>query len=149
MIMPISCVTMMHAFLHWPDMEDTSLWPMDVTHATYLWNLVPNPATGLCPADVFRPTKFEHSKVLDLHVFGCPVYVLDKSISDGKKLPRWKPRSHRCMYLGRSTSHASYVPLVLKPDTGSIAPQFHAVIDDLFATVTSKVEDLPKFNSYE
>ena len=143
----------MHAFIHWPDMEDTSLWPMAVTHATYLWNLVPNPATGLCPADVFSCTKFEHSKDLDLHVFGCPAYVLDKSLSDGKKIPRWKPRSQCCVYLCRSVSHASSVPIILNPETGSITPQFHVVFDDWFATIAnniaSNVEDLPNFNSYE
>ena len=99
-IMSISRAMLMHAFIHWPDMEDTSLWPMAVTHVTYLWNLVPDPATGLCPANVLSRTKFEHSKVLDLHVFGCPSYILDKSLADGKKIPRWKPRSQCCMYLG-------------------------------------------------
>ena len=29
----------------------------------------------------------------NLHVWGCPRYVLDKKISDGKKLPHWKPRA--------------------------------------------------------
>ena len=53
------------------------------------------------------------------------------------------------MYLGRSPSHESSVPLVLNPDTGSITPQFHVVFDDWFVTATSKVEDLPNFNSYE
>ena len=148
-IMSISRAMMMHCFLHWPDMEDTSLWPMAVNHAVYLWNHVPDPATGLCPADVFTKTKFQPSKLLDLHVFGCPVYVLDKALADGKKIPRWKPRSTRCMYLGRSSSHASTVPIVLNPETGTITPQFHVVFDDWFATVNSTVEDLPDFNSPE
>ena len=148
-IMSISRAMLMHSALHWPDMEDTSLWPMAVSHAVYLWNHVPDPKTGLCPIDVFTKTRFEQSKLLDLHVFGCPAYVLEKSIADGKKLPRWKPRSHRCMYLGISPNHASTVPLVLNPDTGTITPQFHIVFDDWFATVTSDVEDLPDFNSEE
>ena len=146
-IMSISRAMLMHCFLHWPDLEDTSLWPMAVQHAVYLWNHVPNPTTGLCPADVFSRTRFEQSKLLDVHVFGCPVYVLEKAIQDGKKLPRWKPRSQRCMYLGRSASHASSVPLVLNPATGSITPQFHVVFDDWFATVSSDEESLPDFNS--
>ena len=146
-IMSISRAMMMHCFLHWPDMEDTSLWPMAVNHAVYIWNHVPDPSTGLCPADLFTKTKFEQSKLHDIHVFGCPVYVLDKAIADGKKIPRWKPRSRRCMYLGRSASHASSVPILLNPDTGTITPQFHVVFDDWFATVNSNVEDLPDFNS--
>ena len=146
-IMSISRAMLMHCFLHWPDMEDTSLWPMAVNHAVYIWNHVPDPSTGLCPADLFTKTKFEQSKLHDIHVFGCPVYVLDKAIADGKKIPRWKPRSRRCMYLGRSASHASTVPILLNPDTGTITPQFHVVFDDWFATVNSPVDDLPDFNS--
>jgi hypothetical protein len=29
-----------------------------------------------------------------LHAWGCPVYVLDKTIADGKIIPQWKPRYH-------------------------------------------------------
>ena len=76
----------MHSALHWPDIEDTSLWPMAVSHTAYLWNHIPDPKTGLCPSDIFTCTRFEQSKFLDLHVFGCPVHVLEKSIADGKKL---------------------------------------------------------------
>mgnify|MGYP000857262147 FL=1 len=146
-IMSISRAMLMHSFIHWPDMEDTALWPMAVNHAVYLWNHVPDPTTGLCSADLFTKTRFEQSKLLDVHVFGCPVYVLDKTIADGKKIPKWKPRSRRCMYVGRSPSHASTVPLVLNPATGTITPQFHVVFDDWFATVEGSTEDLPDFNS--
>ena len=146
-IMSISRAMLMHSFIHWPDMEDTALWPMAVSHAVYLWNHVPDATTGLCSADLFTKTRFEQSKLLDVHVFGCPVYVLDKTIADGKKIPKWKPRSRRCMYVGRSPSHASTVPLVLNPETGTITPQFHVVFDDWFATVEGTAADLPDFNS--
>ena len=53
------------------------------------------------------------------------------------------------MYLGFSCKHASTVPLVLNPSTGTITPQFHVVFDDWFATVSSSVDDLPDFNSNE
>jgi hypothetical protein len=82
-----------------------------------------------------------------VHVWGCPVYVLDKMISDGKKLPRWTPRSTRTINLGFSNKHASSVPLVLNPQTGYITPQFHIVFDDWFATVPASADDLPNFNN--
>jgi hypothetical protein len=146
-IMSISRAMLIHSSIHWPDLSDASLWPMAVQHAVHIWNHVPNPETGLCPSDLFTRTRFEQAKLHDIHVFGCPVYVLDKSIADGKKIPRWKPRSHRCMYLGKSSSHTSNVPLVLNPATGSITPQFHVVFDDWFATVNTVIDDLPDFNS--
>jgi hypothetical protein len=74
---------------------------------------------------------------MDLHVWGCPVYVLDPKIQQGQKLPRWVPRSKREMFMGLSQQHASEVPLVLNIGTGSITTQFHVVFDDLFTTVPS------------
>jgi hypothetical protein len=65
---------------------------------------------------------------------------------DGKKLPRWKPRSHRTMNMGLSSKHASTVPLVLNLDSGYINSQFNIVFDDWFATVSASMESLPDFN---
>ena len=73
--------------------------------------------------------------------------MLDKTLSDGKKLPRWKPRSRRASNMGNSAKHASTVPLVLNPETGAITAQFHVVFDDWFATVVSSESDLPDLNS--
>ena len=48
-IMSIAQMMMLHAAIHWPEMADSSLWPMVVQHATYLHNNVPNPTTVLSP----------------------------------------------------------------------------------------------------
>ena len=72
-----------------------------------------------------------------MHVWGCPCYVLDPKLQDGHKLPKWKPRSRRGMFVGFSPRHSSLVPLVLKPRTGKISPQFHVVLDDWFTSVLS------------
>ncbi|KAI2496717.1 hypothetical protein MHU86_17764 [Fragilaria crotonensis] len=107
---------------------------------------MPNQVSGLS-CRVFTKSRWQQHKFHDLHVWGCPVYVLDKSIADGKKLPRWKPRSTRCVNMGLSSKHASTVPIVLNPSTGYITPQFHIVFDDWFSTITSSLESLPDFNS--
>ena len=70
-----------------------------------------------------------------LHVYSCPVYVLEPQLQDAKKLPKWKQRSHRGIYLGLSKVHSSNVHLVLNPNTGHISPQYHLVFDDSFFTV--------------
>ena len=98
---------------------------MAVQHAMFLHNNVPSPFTGLCPHDLFFKTRWSQAKFHDLHVWGCPVYVLDKTLSDGKKLPRWTPQSHREVFMGLSPKHSSTVPLVLNPGTGAITPQYH------------------------
>jgi hypothetical protein len=138
---------LIHAAVHWPEVADTALWPMAAAHAVFLWNHVPNPSTGLSPADIFTRTRFPLEKLHDLHVFGCPAYVLDKKLADGKKLPRWTPRSDRCMYLGRADKYASSVYLVLNIATGSITPQYHVVLDDWFATVSASATTLPDFGT--
>ena len=146
-IMSIARAMMLHSGIHWPDMANPTLWPMAVSHACFLWNHVPDPSTGLTPSDLFTKTRWPQKKFHDLHVWGCPIYVLDKSLQDGKKIPKWKPRSNRTVYMGVSPSHASSVPLVLNPSTGSITPQFHVVFDDWFATVSSGTTSPPDFSS--
>ena len=146
-IMSISRAMLLHSAIHWPDMANPSLWPMAVSHAVFLWNHVPSLQTGLSASDIFTKSRWPQHRFHDLHVWGCPTYVLDKTIADGMKIPRWKPRSSRCLYLGKSPRHASNVPLVLNPTTGSITGQFHVVFDDWFATVASDCSILPDFNS--
>jgi hypothetical protein len=105
---------MMHTGIHWPDMAQSLLWPMAVVHACFLFNHVLYPSTGLSPADIFSKTHWPQKWFHDLHVWGCPVNVLDKSIQDGKKIPKWQPQSHQSVYsMGVSPSHATSVPLVL------------------------------------
>ena len=91
--MSIPRTMMLHSAIHWPEVSDPSLWPMAVQYATYLYNKNLDPSTGICPDDLFTKTRWEQRKFHDLHVWGCPLYVLDKTISDGKKLPHWKPRA--------------------------------------------------------
>jgi hypothetical protein len=72
---------------------------------------------------------------------GCPAYVLDLKIQDGKKIPKWQPKSRRGQFLGFSKQHASTIGLVRNIKTGSISPQFHVVYDDRFMTVPSRLDD--------
>ena len=140
---------MLHAAIHWSDVTDTRLWPLAVQHAVLLYNQMPNESSGLSPHDIFTKTRWPHSKFQDFHVWGCPVYVLDKKIADRKKLPRWESRSKRQVFVGMSPKHASMVPLILSLDTGAITPQFHVVFDDWFATVTSDPTSLPHLGTPE
>jgi hypothetical protein len=138
----LSRALLLHASTHWPNGLDGTLWPMAVDHAVYLYNTLPN-SHGICPADLFTGTTIPRHKLRELHVWGCPVYVLDPTLQQGKKLPRWQPRSRRGVFLGYSRHHSSDVPLVLNLQTGSISPQFHVVFDDSFSTVSSIAIDSP------
>ena len=110
--------------------------PMAVDYACYVYNHLLK-SNGVAPADLFLGSMVPRHKLKDLHVFGCPVYVLDPKLQSGKKLPCWQPRSHRGVFVGYSSRHSSDVPLVLNLQTGSISPQYHVVFDDDFSTVCS------------
>ena len=82
-------------------------------------------------------------------MFGCPVFVLDSDISDGKKIPKWHPRARLGMFLGFSPEHSSLVPLVLNIRTGKITPCYHAIFDDAFSTVVSLLSDTDISTAWE
>ena len=148
-IMLIARTMMIHAGIHWPEVSDPTLWPMAVNQACFCFNRLPSPVTGLSPSDLFTKTRWPQKRLHDIHVWGCPLYVLNKSIQDGKKIPKWRPRSSRYVHMGNSISHSSSVPLGLNLSTGSITAQLHVVFDDWFATVGSDSKDIPDFQSLE
>jgi hypothetical protein len=129
---------LIHFAMHWPQASSTDLWPFAVDQAVYIWNHLPDSDTKLSPIELFTGTKFHnHHHLQNLHVFGCPVYVLDPTLQDAKKLPKWNRRSRRAVYLGYSKQHSNNVHLVLNLETGKISPQYHLVFDDTFSTVYS------------
>ena len=123
----------------WPDHADLKLWPFAMEQAVHIWNTLPRQDSRVTPMELLSRVKQDHHEsVLRAHVWGCPVYVLDPKLQDGKKLPKWDPRARRGMYLGVSPDHSSsHIGRVLNLRTGHISPQFHMVFDDKFTTVTN------------
>ena len=116
---------------------------MAVQYATYVYNNIPR-NNNISPGDLFFGSRIPRHKLQNMHVWGCPVYVLNPTLQAGKKIPRWEPRSKLGLFCGLSTVHSSEVPLVLNLTTGSITTQFHVVFDDMFTTGTSIArEDQP------
>ena len=103
---------------------------------------MPN-SDGIAPTDLFPGTQFPRHKLKFVHIYRCPMYVLDPSLQQGKKLPRWQPCSHQGIFVGYSPNHFSDVPLILNPATGHISPHFHVVFDDFFSIVMS--DEIPSF----
>jgi hypothetical protein len=128
---------LMHLQLHWPDEYDTSLWPMALSYACFLYNNTPMKGQHVSPSELLTGMRQNCTYLRRARVFGCPVYVLDPSLQDGKKVPKWKPRSRRGLFLGFSPDHSTKVALVLNLQTGHISPQFHVLFDEKFTTVPS------------
>ena len=132
----MSRALLLHASTKWKDGIDSSLWPMAVDYATFIYNNLPN-SDGISPNDLFTGSTSPVHRLKDMHVWGCPVYVLDPTLQQGHKLPRWQPKSRKGIFVGFSTQHSSNVPLILNTSTGHISPQYHVVFDDDFSTVAS------------
>lgn len=131
---------MMHQLVHWPTQFDPALWPFALEHAVHIWNNMPRERAGLTPNELFAGIKIpQNDAILRSRVWGCPVYVLDPKLQDGKKLPKWKKRSRVGVYLGVSPGHSTTVGRVLNIDTGYISPQYHVVFDELFHTVPGEL----------
>ena len=148
-VLSIARAMLHHMAIHWPEASSTELWPFAVLHAVYLVNRVPSPETGLSPYELFTRTTWPRIKFQDFHVWGCPVYVLDKSLADNHRISRWRPRAERYVYLGHSPKLSHSAPLLLDLHTGKVKPRFHVVFDDWFQTVPSSSHEQPDFDSPE
>jgi hypothetical protein len=76
----------LHASVHWKDGIDAKLWPQVVIYATNVYNNTPK--NGVCPADLFTGSAVPRHRLMDVHVWGCPLYALDPKIQQGQKITR-------------------------------------------------------------
>jgi hypothetical protein len=98
-IMSMARTMMLHAAVRWPDVADSTNWPMAVDYAVYIYNHVPNALSGLSPIELATRVAQHQTDFSNLHVWGSPSYVLDPKLQDGRKIPKWKPRSRRAILL--------------------------------------------------
>ena len=134
---------LIHAAIHWPEETSIHLWPFAMDYAIYVYNRLPKAPQGQSPLEIFTGAKQDNTWVNRSRVFGCPAYVLDPTIQDGQKLPRWKPKSRRGQFLGRSKTHASDIGLIRNLKTGYISTQYHVIYDDFYTTVSAKGDAPP------
>ena len=130
--------SMIHANKRWPDAISPNLWPYAVKMANDSINSTPwlyNPGKAT-PNSVYSNTDVQENPKHWYH-FGCPVYVTDEQIQQGRrpKGGKWMERARIGVYLGRSPRHSKNVALVLNIKTGRVSPQFHFKMDPMFHTV--------------
>jgi hypothetical protein len=111
----------LHSSMHWKDVV--------VTCTVHVYNNTTK--YGVIPVDVFTGSTVPRHRLMDVHIWGCPLYVMDPKIQEGQTLPI------RGNFLVLSQKHASEVPVVVNIGTGAITNHFHVVLDDLFTTVSS------------
>ena len=113
-VMYMACSFMIHTAINWGEhgSDDIKLWAFAVNHATWLYNRIPQSFSGITPIEMITQTKLDHRDLLRAHVWGCPVYLLDPKLQDGKKLPKWNCCARMGQFLDYSHQHSSTVVLV-------------------------------------
>ena len=86
---------MLHIALQWPEEADKKLWPQALQHAIFLHNNILQIDSSLSLEELWTKSKSEYHYLNHVHLWGCPVYVLDPKIQDGHKLSKWRPQSRR------------------------------------------------------
>ena len=128
---------MIHSTLHSSSdgANDLALWSFAVDHAAWIYKRIPQLRSGVTPLELLTGICSDFSDLRRAHVWGCPVFVLDAKLQDGKKLPKWNRRAQMGHFLGFSRSHSSLVAMVRNLHTGHVSPQYHVVFDDKFETI--------------
>ncbi len=106
--MSMAGTVIIHVSLHWDEQggDALALWPFAVHHAVWLYNRLPNGVTGLSPMEILTGTCSDHRDLLRTHMWGCPVYLLDPKLQDGKKISKWNRWAWQGQFLGFSDEHS-------------------------------------------
>jgi hypothetical protein len=90
---------------------------------------------GRCPIKVFSHGQIK-AEPRKSQSFGCPVYVLQNALQQGKSIQQWDKRTRVRVYTGRSPFHARSIALVLNITTSRVSPQFHVQFDSRYQTIS-------------
>ena len=131
---------MIYAPIRWLEAHDKTLWPFAMNHAVHLHNHTPRRLDKFAFVEIWSQSRSTYSQLVNAHPWGVPVYVLDPTLQDGFKIPKFNPKARKGIYLGPSALHASSVGMILNPKTNRISPQFHCIHDDHFETVSFSPE---------
>jgi hypothetical protein len=77
---------MLHLAAHWLQHANSTYWPQAIDYAVWVFNRLPNMESGIAPNEIWSGVRSPRTKLSCSHVFGCPVYVLDASLQDRKKI---------------------------------------------------------------
>ncbi len=97
---------MLHLAHSWPQHADPKYWPQAINYATWVFNNLPNMDSVISPNKIWSNMRNCDEVFKQAHVFGCPVYVLDAALQDGKKIPKWSPHARLGLFLGFSDVHS-------------------------------------------
>jgi hypothetical protein len=140
---------LIHASRRWPTAIDSHLWPYALRYANDMFNNTPYKLNNNeSPMGKFSGSKVEFNPK-HAHTFGCPVYVLDNVLQQGKKIDKWTERARVGIFLGLSPQHARTVGLVLSITSGLTSPQFYMKFDEGFQTMRNSFGNTPPVSKWQ
>ena len=81
---------MLHQALLWLAHFDMCLWPFAMEYGVCIFNNLPdgqfNVDGGLCTIYIYAASKTDSDRMRQEKTWGCPAYVLDLRLQDGKKI---------------------------------------------------------------
>ena len=107
---------------------DSSLQSMAVSYAVYTHEHVNN-EYRINPTSLFRRTHIPCNRLKYIHVWECPMHILDYALQQRNKLHRWYSRAQQGIIF--STHHSRYAPLVLNISTDHISLKYHIIFINL------------------
>lgn len=125
---------LIHARTRWPEAITVHLWPYALRTANDILNSTWDLKRKHVSLEKFTSTPVQDN-LKHWAPFGCPVYVVEKAIQDGKSFNKWKTKARVAIYIGRSPNHARSVAMCLSLQTGLVSPQFHFRLDPTFQTM--------------
>lgn len=121
----------------------TSLWPYPLRMANEVYNNDPSAQhnNAKSPSQVASGSEVVINQ-MHYKTFGCPVFVLNQKMQQGKPFDKWLKRSTVGIYLGPPFHHNRNIPFVLDRDTGLVSHQFHVIfVNELETVVEDKYDD--------
>ena len=78
----MACNFMVHYLLHWSERssDNISLWYLAVKHLVWIYNQLTSKESGLTPLEFLTNTKSDHCDLLQCHIWGCTVFVLEPKL---------------------------------------------------------------------
>jgi hypothetical protein len=128
---------MQHAHMHWPDQFSQDLWPFALDYACWIHNRKPQRDSGIAPTEIFCGVTGASKQLVRSKVWGSPGFILDPKLQDGHKIPKWQPRARESQFLSFCMEHSCTMGPFRNICTQAVSPQFHAVYNELFTTVSN------------
>ena len=88
----LSRTALIHAQQRWPNAITSNLWPFALKISNDVHQSMPSLKDGISPLEKFSQVTVR-PKIPSFHHFGCPVYVLNNALADGKSFPKWEERA--------------------------------------------------------